>query len=532
MPTVIDSLVVEFGLDPSKFTQGQKEAMEAMRRLQAQALAGGKEVEAQGAKFSEYFGRIKREALGFAGLLFGGASIKEFIQNITTLDAATSRMSRILNLSAHELSAWQNTARLAGGSAESITGALNGFNQEINRFMLTGQGSFLPVLNAMGLSLKDEQGNIKTTTDLFVEMSEAMEKMNPENKGRSAAMLSMIPGMNQETINLLLKGPDNLRQMVSEMRTLTVVSTENAEQAERLASAWARAETTAVNIGRAILNWSSPAMEKFLDVLSFGMQKLSGGEVPQPMKDRVDKINEEQKRKQAEIDQRLKPSAPPGRLYNNFMRFFGAKPDAQASSFDEQGFAGFLPPPAAKSFAGVGGTRLITITTNGGRKVTVAEESAPSFLAFLNELEARGAPLGKLGGYNPRNIFGTNIPSEHAKGRAIDMGSMTGRDKIDPALRQWINEHEGEWRELLSRHNMRSGGDFSKPDLGHVEHGGAGFGATTNDNRKVSGDSSVTTITIGKIELPNVTDAQGFARDMAQLSRGNMAASANTALQG
>lgn len=68
-------------------------------------------------------------------------------------------------------------------------------------------------------------------------------------------------------------------------------------------------------------------------------------------------------------------------------------------------------------------TKLTRIRSRGGAEFTVAAEHAPRFQALINDLEASGYAIDPQtsGGYNPRNIRGTNTPSQHAFGRAIDV---------------------------------------------------------------------------------------------------------------
>ncbi|MDO9381828.1 MAG: M15 family metallopeptidase [Hyphomicrobiaceae bacterium] len=117
-------------------------------------------------------------------------------------------------------------------------------------------------------------------------------------------------------------------------------------------------------------------------------------------------------------------------------------------------------------------TKLTTFATNGGAKFTVNAEHGARFQALLNDLEAKGYAIdGKQsGGYNYRNIAGTNKLSEHAHGNAVDVNwsknARGSKGDIDPALA----------RELAARHGMTWGGDWKNPDPMHFEvaHGQPG----------------------------------------------------------
>lgn len=109
--------------------------------------------------------------------------------------------------------------------------------------------------------------------------------------------------------------------------------------------------------------------------------------------------------------------------------------------------------------------QLTTIRTDSGIPFTVSADRAEQFRAFLNELEARGYPIqgNQSGGYNYRNIAGTNRLSEHAHGTAIDLNwdrqPRGGKSDIDPELA----------RELAQKHGLTWGGDWKNPDPMHFE---------------------------------------------------------------
>jgi hypothetical protein len=101
---------------------------------------------------------------------------------------------------------------------------------------------------------------------------------------------------------------------------------------------------------------------------------------------------------------------------------------------------------------------LVTITTPGGARFSVAKAYAPQFQGLVNDLEAKGYTIdpSQSGGYNPRYIAGTQTPSEHAFGRAIDVnwnlnprGGAPGNIPGDVA------------RSVAQQYNMTWGGDWS-----------------------------------------------------------------------
>lgn len=108
---------------------------------------------------------------------------------------------------------------------------------------------------------------------------------------------------------------------------------------------------------------------------------------------------------------------------------------------------------------------LKTITTKSGARFSVASDHADKFQTLLDRLEASGYQIdpAQSGGYNPRNIAGTNTPSQHSFGNAIDINwtrnARGKRGDIDPALAKSLADELG----------FTWGGNWSNPDDMHFE---------------------------------------------------------------
>lgn len=105
------------------------------------------------------------------------------------------------------------------------------------------------------------------------------------------------------------------------------------------------------------------------------------------------------------------------------------------------------------------------VTSPSGARFTVANQHAARFGGLLKDLEDAGYAVqgNQSGGYNPRNIAGTNTPSRHAHGAAIDINwtdnPRGGKGKIPADLA----------RSLAAKHGLVWGGDWKNPDPMHFE---------------------------------------------------------------
>lgn len=261
MATVIDTLIVELGLDPKNFTKGQKDAIDSMRKMQEGAERGGKNIEAQGKKFSQFFGGIKQQALGLFAAFMGGRGAKDFAIYLTNINSQAGRTAYTLKMTSKELVAWQNIARQTGGSAEEMAGAMQGLSGQVYDFLNgIGDGKFLGVFTAMHVDIKKANGEIKTASELFFDLARAVEKMDP---ARARSLLASL-GLPDGVISSFLLGEKRLKGLYDTQMQLATASTKDTAAAGELAKSWNEATTAAERLGTKVMTLLTPAMSGLL----------------------------------------------------------------------------------------------------------------------------------------------------------------------------------------------------------------------------------------------------------------------------
>lgn len=110
---------------------------------------------------------------------------------------------------------------------------------------------------------------------------------------------------------------------------------------------------------------------------------------------------------------------------------------------------------------------LVTVVAPNGQRFVVHKDAAPSFQGLLNDLGQSGYDVKSDGGFNYRNIRGSDKLSQHAFGNAIDVNAASnplGSRKTD--LPANIND-------IASNRGLEWGGNWqSRPDPMHFEWAG------------------------------------------------------------
>jgi hypothetical protein len=507
--TVIDSLVVQLGLDPSRFNQGQKDAMNALQQLVQGSQRGGKEIEAQGIKTAEFFSTMKRSALGMLAVFLGGREIKEFVGYVTNLDASTSRLARTMDMSTRELSIWQGVMTQNGGSAESMTSSLGGLTSEMNKFVLTGQTSMLPVLNQLGIGLYDQNKNLKTSGQLFLELADAMQGMDP---ARASALLSMIPGMNQDTINLILQGRKAIEAYREDARKAGTTTEESAAAAREYQHQMSLLERSSTSLGRSLLMTVLPALNAVTAGVARFMQ--SWNIAPGSPED-VAQSGEQRAKLVSKFGSPRKFVNDIGKLFGHAGagdRIYGADNEdtreAGLAMLAARMKAGTT--PAAAGSAGEMETYIRAAAAKRGIDPDVAVSVAKSEGLF-SYVGDRGSSFGPYqlhyGGVAGGGMSVGGLGDRFTKKTGLDArDSSTWKAQVDFSLDTAGKEGWGAW------HGWKG---LPYQGIGGLAPGAAGAAAAGPSGGGGGGRQSSNTTTVGTVVVhTQATDAEGIARDI------------------
>lgn len=232
MATVIDSLVVELGLDASKFTLQQREAFEAAKRLEAQQLKAAKNVEYGAGKASDAFRDLRRSALGAFAVVTGSRGIAEFAVNAVHAGAAVGRLSRNLDIPVGVISRWQNLAKIFGGSPEAMAASFTTMTDAIQGWKI---GDVKPIiadyraLGAAGGTVIDINKGVNQTFLDIAKNLQAIHDKDPAMGGYWQRRLGIDPGL----YDAMISKQHNFNELLRSMQGLTQAAADSAGNLER-----------------------------------------------------------------------------------------------------------------------------------------------------------------------------------------------------------------------------------------------------------------------------------------------------------
>lgn len=528
MATVIDELIVRLGLDPSKFTKGQKEAAAALAKTRAEIKKVGGEAEREVNSLGESVGNLRRAALGFTAALFGAAGITSFVQRVTQADAQLGRFTRTTGQNAERVSIWGNAIQRLGGDAQAFQQSLGSLIGEFEQFSATGQSNLIPFFRGIGVQIAKDNGEMRNFEDILLDLEKRVQTMRP---GQAKWWLRNL-GIDEGTINAILTG--KLRQFLSEQERIQKVTKEHTDAAEALASAWDTAAQSAIDLGRTVMTSLTPSLIQSLETtkgwiatakgawqeLMEWMKNGTWGQVWEDVKKRA--VQEWATFRKQMSEQSLIQIVPGSAADNSTVMKWWRNDQEQRALAERQRQSGAPAPPSMR------GAPVIK---------PGAGVQSPAVKSLAEELYAKVPEINRFtafdDAYHRHPLLG--YKSKHATGHALDFTIKGGKEEAAKVAQQIrdILKAQGVNATVRDEYNFPSRG--STGNHIHVEFKSAeeaakylgrpsaavpptlpptGAGAAPSAS-PAAGQQSSTTISIQTVTVnTQATDADGIARDM------------------
>lgn len=272
--TVIDALIITLGLDAKGFKQGQADANRSLddtRRRTKQLTDDEKKrntqqnqqhqnQKKQARETADNYKSMAREAAQFFGLIAGASAVKNWIVDQTQSNASLSRLSDNLQTSTETLSGWSGAVEQAGGSSKDAENTMRMLSMSMTEMMVNGQTAILPFMQQMGVSMVTAGNKAKPLEQILLDLAAAME-----GKDRNTAFnLGKMMGIDEGTLNLLLKGRKAVEEMLVKQKDIGLVTQQNARESAELSRQWNEMTQKARGLGREIGGELTPVLTDVL----------------------------------------------------------------------------------------------------------------------------------------------------------------------------------------------------------------------------------------------------------------------------
>jgi hypothetical protein len=212
---------------------------------------------------------LSRFAKGAALSLAGALSVGLFVEaGRAALDYADNigKMAQKIGMTTEELSRLNYAAKLSDLSLQELQGGL----QQLSKNMEAGSEG----LAALGISATDSSGNLRSTSEVMLEVAEAFAGME-DGAGKTAIAMNIFGRSGANLIPMLNAGRNGLASMGDEAQRLgVVISDDAARAAETFNDNMTRLQTATQGVVQEITAQALPAMidltENLLELIKTG----------------------------------------------------------------------------------------------------------------------------------------------------------------------------------------------------------------------------------------------------------------------
>lgn len=162
----------------------------------------------------------------FAGL---GAIVKNSVSSFVNYGTSLNDTAYKLGITTQQLVALQHAADMAGSSAETMNAGLATFSRNLAN---AGQGKnkqLEQMMQKLGISMKDANGNMRTAADLMPELADAMRRQETQAQKNYIANTAFGKA-GLELIQTLDGGSDSLKAAADEAERLGLVLSADASK--------------------------------------------------------------------------------------------------------------------------------------------------------------------------------------------------------------------------------------------------------------------------------------------------------------
>jgi hypothetical protein len=265
MPTVIDSLLITLGYDTSGLRRGQADAGQSLDNLDKASDKHAKAQAARSKAMADGFNKVKNEIVSMVAVLVGANSIKGFVADTVSAQAALGRMALNLGTSGRELDAWGAAVESVGGKKSDFQASAQAIAGTLEEIKATGNAppAFMGAMNALNVSMLDAKGNMRDVSDIMGQINKGLQNRNLTEQDKM--YLANALGLDAGTFNLLRQSPEKVQALIDKMRNLSGVSEDGAKVTEQMQEKWSVFKQSIDGLMTGAFIRVAPELERIMD---------------------------------------------------------------------------------------------------------------------------------------------------------------------------------------------------------------------------------------------------------------------------
>jgi hypothetical protein len=167
------------------------------------------------------------KSIGLSSVAFGAAGIalNSWVKSATDGINSLANLSKDVGVSIEAMQEWGFVAYLNGGSAEALQESMSGLAERVGEFAKFDSGEGKEVFTALGISVKDAEGKIKSADVVMNDLRKAMQGMGASEQISILAKL----GIDKSMIQTLRLTDEQMASLTNRAKALGVVTTEQGQ---------------------------------------------------------------------------------------------------------------------------------------------------------------------------------------------------------------------------------------------------------------------------------------------------------------
>lgn len=265
---LLDALTYIIDADNRKLDQEVKGSEKKVDDLGKSMTAAEKRAADMQKRMTDGFKRL-------GGAILATVAVSKVLAGVTELAQtaeAVRNTSNAIGVAVEDVDAFGKSIELMGGDAQGARDSLTDMAESIGEAMADVESGRAKTFKALGISLKDVSGQTKNAVDVMSELAGAVEGMSRE---QAVFRIKELGITDNRTVELLLKGRQELDRMMRVQKEQGVITKETTERAQKYTEAMARFRQGTQNSMQAVAAVMLPILTKMLNGLSAVFQWMS-----------------------------------------------------------------------------------------------------------------------------------------------------------------------------------------------------------------------------------------------------------------